>query len=324
MIDSLTFLASGNPVEHVQGIKLGWHIGPFEMTNQMVMAAVAGVMMIFLLPVLFPKANSDAPKGRLRNFFEAIYEWLRNEAFRPALKQHTDRFTPFLWTLFTFILFCNLLGQIPFAEIATLFNTHAVHAVPIGGTATGTLASTGALAVLTFLFIHFNGVLQVIRSLVDGTYGHHDHGHEDHGDEHEHKHGKPLSVAILMSVPLYIWNFAPHPFKPGPGESKSKWAMDVPLWGLLVSLEMLGALIKPFALMMRLFANMIAGHIVLAALVMLILIPSNLIAQIGIGVPVTGLSLLIRVLELFVAFLQAYIFTFLATLFIASSVAPEH
>ena len=76
--------------------------------------------------------------------------------------------------------------------------------------------------------------------------------------------------------------------------------------------------------MIRLFANMIAGHIVLASLVGLIVVIPNLAVQVGVGVPVTILSLLIRVLELFVAFLQAYIFTFLATLFIASAVAPEH
>ena len=50
----------------------------------------------------------------------------------------------------------------------------------------------------------------------------------------------------------------------------------------------------------------------------------RVLAQVGVGIPVILLSLLIRVLELFVAFLQAYIFTFLATLFIASAVAPEH
>jgi F-type H+-transporting ATPase subunit a len=89
-------------------------------------------------------------------------------------------------------------------------------------------------------------------------------------------------------------------------------------------LELIGALIKPFALMVRLFANMTAGHIVLAALVGLIPVTAGVLAQVGVGIPVTVLSLLIRVLELFVAFLQAYIFTFLSTLFIASAVAPEH
>jgi F-type H+-transporting ATPase subunit a len=69
---------------------------------------------------------------------------------------------------------------------------------------------------------------------------------------------------------------------------------------------------------------MIAGHIVLAVLVGLIPVTLGLLAQIGIGAPVTVMSLMIRMLELFVSFLQAYIFTFLTTLFVAAAVAPEH
>ena len=130
--------------------------------------------------------------------------------------------------------------------------------------------------------------------------------------------------AALLAIPLYFWNFAPHPFKPGPGQSPVMWIPDVLVWGLLLVLELIGAMIKPFALMIRLFANMIAGHIVLAALVLLIPVGGGIAAQLGVGIPVTVLSLLIRVLELFVSFLQAYIFTFLTTLFIASAVAPEH
>ena len=132
------------------------------------------------------------------------------------------------------------------------------------------------------------------------------------------------AAAAVMAVPLYLWNFAPHPFKPEPGGSWVGWLADVPMWFFLLILETVGALIKPFALMIRLFANMIAGHIVLAALVGLIVLMPTVATQIGVGIPVTILSLLIRVLELFVAFLQAYIFTFLTTLFIASAVAPEH
>ena len=56
----------------------------------------------------------------------------------------------------------------------------------------------------------------------------------------------------------------------------------------------------------------------------LIVAMPTILGQIGVGIPVTLLSLMIRMLELFVSFLQAYIFTFLATLFIASAVAPEH
>jgi F0F1-type ATP synthase membrane subunit a len=143
---------------------------------------------------------------------------------------------------------------------------------------------------------------------------------------HDHPHGQKVNplVALVMAVPLYFWNFAPHPFKPGPGESKIGWLMDVPMWFALLVLELVGAVIKPFALMIRLFANMIAGHIVLAALVLLIPVTSALFLHLGVGLIVTPLALGIRILELFVAFLQAYIFTFLTTLFIASAVAPEH
>ena len=130
-------------------------------------------------------------------------------------------------------------------------------------------------------------------------------------------------TAALMAIPLYFWNFAPHPFKPGPGQSAVMWVPDVLMWGLLLGLELIGAVIKPFALMVRLFANMIAGHIVLAALVLLIPVGFGGLS-LAVGAPVTVLSLVIRMLELFVAFLQAYIFTFLATLFIAGAVAPEH
>jgi F0F1-type ATP synthase membrane subunit a len=318
-----------------------------------------------------------------RNFFEAILLYVRNDIAKPVLGDETDRFIPYLWTLFFFILFSNLLGQIPFGEFISLFTGHASH---LGGTATGTLTTTGALAICAFLFIHFNGIVQVARSLIDGTYGHHGHheehssngtkGHETahdldhhrgdalaahvpqdtraltnptkhyeadehithqgdgirqdgthgaHGhDQHAHAKGMNPAAAAVLSVPLYFWNFAPHPFKPGPGESPIMWIPDILVWALLLVLELVGALIKPFALMIRLFANMIAGHIVLAALILLIPVTAGAVAQIGVGIPVTILSLLIRMLELFVAFLQAYIFTFLTTLFIASAVAPEH
>ena len=132
------------------------------------------------------------------------------------------------------------------------------------------------------------------------------------------------ALALPIAPFLYIWNFAPHPFAPKHGESPVGWLMDVPLWTMLLLLELIGAVIKPFALMIRLFANMIAGHLVLAVLIGLITLMPTVLGQIGIGIPVTVLALLIRVLELFVAFLQAYIFTFLATLFIAGAVAPEH
>jgi len=377
----LHLLAAADPTAHVVPHTL-FKIGNFFVfTNQMLMAVVAALLMIWIFPKLFDKARSEAPTGA-RNFFEAILEFLRVEVVRPALKEHTDRFIPFLWTIFFFILFSNLLGQIPVDDIIVLITGGHVQS-HVFGTATGTMLTTGALAVVCFFFIHANGIRQVAHSLMDGTYGNHEQ-HEEHSsngtkhheaahdlphhrgdalaadvpadfralanptkhyadDQHlTHRHSRPddghlhsahpvagnrvpANVAWISALPLYLWNFAPHPFKPEPGGSKLAWFADVPMWGFLLVLELLGGLIKPFALTVRLFANMIAGHIVLSALIILIPpIANGLVTHLAIGAPVTALSLMIRVLEVFVAFLQAYIFTFLTTLFIASAVAPEH
>src|ERR671912_484487 len=91
---------------------------PMTTMLTMFLALVAAILMLLIFPVLFRRAQVDAPRGA-KNFFESIMEFLRVEVIRPALKEHTDRFVPFLWTLFFFILFCNLLGQIPIDEIIT-------------------------------------------------------------------------------------------------------------------------------------------------------------------------------------------------------------
>jgi len=316
----LSPLAAGDPLEHVLPHPL-FDLGPIHVNNQMLMAAVSALLMLAIFPVLFRRAYTAAPTGA-RNLFEGLADFLRTEVFRPALKEHTDRFCPFLWTLFFFILFCNLLGSIPVAEIVSLIQGKRSH---LGGTATGNVNTTGALALCALFFIHANGVAQVYRALRAGTYGHHEHrGHEAHQSDEHHPHGAGIPKAGALALPLYLWNFAPHPFKPKPGEGISGWFADLPVWFMLLVLELVGAIIKPVALTIRLFANMIAGHLVLGALVALIVMSSNVLVQVGIGIPVTGLSLLIRLLELFVAFLQAYIFTFLTTLFVAGAVAPEH
>src|SRR5216110_3542200 len=156
-------IAAADSLDHVLPHPMHITIGPWHLNNQMFMALVAAVLMLLIFPVLFRRNAAEVPHGA-RNFFESIMEFLRVEVFRPALKEHTDRFVPFLWTLFFFILFCNLLGQIPFGEIITVLQggRHESH---LGGTATGTIATTGALALITLLFIHLSGVIQVARSL---------------------------------------------------------------------------------------------------------------------------------------------------------------
>jgi len=93
-----------------------------------------------------------------------------------------------------------------------------------------------------------------------------------------------------------------------------------PLMFLIMSpVEMIGKLTKPFALAIRLFANMTAGHIVVLALMGLIFEFGNLIS----GAPLV-MATLIMVLELFVAFLQAFIFTLLSSVFIGQIREAHH
>lgn len=92
------------------------------------------------------------------------------------------------------------------------------------------------------------------------------------------------------------------------------------LWPIMVPVEILGLFTKPFALTMRLFANMVAGHIVIFFLLGLIFIMKS-VALAAVSVP---FAIGIYFLELFVAFLQAYIFTMLSGLFIGMGVAIAH
>ncbi len=98
------------------------------------------------------------------------------------------------------------------------------------------------------------------------------------------------------------------------------FAGKILIYIILIPVELLGILTKPFALMIRLFANMTAGHIIIMSLIALIFIMKTyLIAPVSIG-----LTLFIYVLEVLVAALQAYIFTMLTALFIGSAVEEPH
>jgi F-type H+-transporting ATPase subunit a len=102
-----------------------------------------------------------------------------------------------------------------------------------------------------------------------------------------------------------------------------------PLWlaPVLVPVEIVGVFAKVFALTVRLFANMVAGHVMLAVLLSFILGAGSSIgagAGFGVAIPVVLGSVALSLLEIFVALLQAYIFTFLTALFIGQSVNVHH
>ena len=102
--------------------------------------------------------------------------------------------------------------------------------------------------------------------------------------------------------------------------------LPVFLLPIMIPVEMLGMFTKPFALMIRLFANMLAGHMVVTTLLLLIPIMAGVADIAGwLMVPVSiGLSLFIMLLEVLVAFIQAYIFTLLTSIFIGMYAHPAH
>ena len=97
---------------------------------------------------------------------------------------------------------------------------------------------------------------------------------------------------------------------------------------IMVPIEIFGIFTKPAALMIRLFANITAGHIIIASLVSLIFVASNngenLIAGLAVAPLSVAFVLFVCLIELLVAFLQAYIFTLLSAVFIGLAVKEEH
>ena len=106
------------------------------------------------------------------------------------------------------------------------------------------------------------------------------------------------------------------------------WLMS-PIWLLLLAIELLGLVIKPFALAVRLFANMFAGHTVLLVFLSLGYViaaqsPSSTGLATGLGITGFVLGIGFHAMEILVAFIQAYVFTMLSAMFIGASIHPEH
>src|SRR5690606_34591672 len=245
------------------------------LTNHMVMLLLSAALMLLIFPAITRAYRSGdlVPTGT-RNFFEAIIIYLRNDVVKPLLGDETDRYMPYLWTLFFFILFTNLLGLLPL-DVLTGKLLGINHGHGVYGTATSNIYVTGTLAVVSFIFWHISGIA---RNGI-GAWFHH----------------------FLGGAPWY-------------------------LFPVMIPVEILGMIIKPFALAVRLAANMTAGHILIAVLIGFV--PAAFQAHYGQGIGVGIVSVLgavaVMCLEVFLALLQAYIFTFLTTLFISQMVMHEH
>jgi F-type H+-transporting ATPase subunit a len=279
-MSTLLLASGGNPLTHIvdhswvtlnegQGLLRQFTV----LSNHTIMLIVAALLLMIFLPRwVRPRRDGDevrrlTPSG-MRNFIEVVCEYLREQIARPNLGAYTDRFVPYIWTVFFFVLTCNLLGLLPLQPI-----TKAIFGYGVYGTATGNIWVTGTLAVCTLAMIVVNGL---------------------------RLHG--------MS---YVRHFFMGPF---------------PINCLIALLEVIGLGAKTFALSVRLFANMCAGHILLAVLGGFIAMAGAIGAAVGlaIAVPVVLGSIAIYCLELFVAFLQAFIFAFLSCVFIGAAVNLHH
>lgn len=135
--------------------------------------------------------------------------------------------------------------------------------------------------------------------------------------------GNIAVTMILALIVFFVVNFSGNKYY-----WKHIFMPDVPvlLWVLLIPIELFGVILKPFVLMLRLFANITAGHIIMLGFFSLIFIfgERNVAAGYGTSVLSVAFTLFMSVLELLVAFLQAYVFTLLTSLYIGAALEEHH
>lgn len=293
LFDSLT-LAAGSPADHVYNHK--YIVGDdgtwFWSGNQGNL-----VLSLFILVLggwyvagkvkTGPESQGAAryvTKGRFAHMIEVICVYLREEVARPLLGDRTNKLMPFLWTLFFFILVNNLLGLMPILDSIHLWDW---------------LVNDGK-------FLVANHATPIGGTATQNIW----------------------VTAVLAIISAVFFNVVAIRHLGLGGYLKHMTAgAPFPASVIIFFLELASQLvIKPFALAMRLFANMTAGHILLATLIGF----SGLVVNEAFVIkgPITLISVLgglgIMLLELFVAFMQAFVFMFLTTVFIALMDHHDH
>ncbi|MBR1668262.1 MAG: F0F1 ATP synthase subunit A [Bacteroidaceae bacterium] len=200
----------------------------------------------------YRKHGSKKAPGGFVGMMEAVIDFIDKDVAKESIGHGYERFSPYLLTVFLFILTSNLLGLIP--------------VFPGGANLTGNIAVTLTCAITAFIAINFFAPKAYYKSI------------------------------FWPDVPIFLK--APLPIMP--------------------TIEFIGVFTKPFSLTVRLFANIMAGHIIILALTSVVFVT----AQMGTAMcaSMTVVSVLFCVfmncLELLVAFIQAYVFTILTANFI--------
>lgn len=220
--------------------------------NVVVLFLVAFILLLvaFSVAKFYKKNGAVAPKG-LSKFIEPLVVFVRDDIAKDNIDHHKYmKYTPYLLTIFFFILIANLVGLLPL----------------LGANLSGNITITFFLAMCTLLVTVFSG---------NKNYW-------------QHIFATPGVPKVLLII--------------------------------MMPIEVVGIFTKPFALMVRLFANMTAGHIIILAFIGIIFINKSA-AWGALSVP---MALFISILEILVAFLQAYLFTILSALFIGMAVEEAH
>jgi F-type H+-transporting ATPase subunit a len=244
------------------------HIGPLDLSiTKAVVYLILGSILTIVVGIVFMRVRLGVRPGVRQTIGEQLYEVAEVQIAEQGLPSRAiHRWFPYVASLFLFILVVNLLGFIPLPITGETW-----HGIPTWGiyAATSSLSVTLALALLTFVFTHFEGIRN------NGVVGY---------------------------------------FK--------SWIPEAPkgLLFLIVPLEVLGQFMRLISLSVRLFANMLAGHILILTFLGLIFIFQSL-ALLPVLIPATAFYIFEVVI---VVGIQAFIFAALSAIYIGSAIEPQH
>jgi F-type H+-transporting ATPase subunit a len=244
------------------------HLGPLDLSiTKAVVYLMLGTALTILLGIVLMRVRLGVEPGVRQTIGEQIYEVAEVQIAEQGLPPKAiGRWFPYVASLFLFIFVVNLIGFIPLPLTGETY-----HGIPTWGiyAATSSISVTLALALLTFLFTHIEGIR---------------------------------------------WN--------GPVKYFKSWIPEAPkgLLILIVPLEVLGQFMRLISLSVRLFANMLAGHILILTFLGLIFIFQSF-ALLFVLVPAT----LFYVFEVVIVVgIQAFIFAALSAIYIGSAIEPQH
>ena len=244
------------------------HLGPLNLSiTKAVVYLMLGTLCTIAIGIFTMRSRLAKLPSRRQTVGEALYDVAQTQIAQQGLPTKAiGRWFPYVATLLLFIFTVNLLGFIPLPLTGETY-----HGIPTWGiyAATSSLSVTLALALLTFVFTHYEGIK---------------------------------------------WN--------GPSRYFKSWIPEAPkgLLLLIVPLEILGQFMRLISLSVRLFANMLAGHILILTFLGLIFIFESL-ALVFVIVPATVFYIFEVVI---VVGIQAFIFAALSAIYIGSAIEPEH